>query len=717
MNTSPKTQQSLRYVLPVMIALLSTEVALAQSAVDANTPSPGPKIEPQLLESMRITGQGGFFIRFRDKAEFNDINTASMDWRERGRFVHQRLKDTASASQVGARRLLDAAGQGYQSFVVDNSIYVEHSDLATLEALATLPEVLAITEPRTFYLVPPIIDEASAPAANGALAWGISDTHADEFWTTFSKQGEGIIVANIDTGVQWNHPALDQAFKCGTEPTNPACWRDPSNICGTAGACDNNGHGTHTMGTMVGDDDATLDYRVGMAPGAKWIACKGCESNSCSEFALNDCADWILAPDGNTDNRPHVVNNSWGGGSDDAWYQAKVNAWRAAGIFPAFSAGNSGSGCGTLGSPGDYQASFASAAHDVSGAIASFSSRGPSNAFGDTPYTKPNISAPGVSICSALPGSTWTCGYSGTSMASPHTAGAVALLWSCNPGLRGEVDQTFQILQGDADTPHAGNCDAPSDNDGNYTYGYGYLNVLAAGQAGCSSSPPPSYLAIADASLTEGNAGTKSLVFTLSRTGSISQAISVDYSTADGGATLADNDYSLTSGTLHFPVNVTTGTIEVTVQGDTKTESNEIFYVNLDNPTGGASIVDGQAKGTIINDDAQLPGLGISDVSKSEGNRGYTSFTFTLRLTARNPTGVTLDYATQDGTALAGSDYLAANGTLTFSGTQTSRTITVKVIGDRVKETDETFTLKLTNAQGAVINDDQGLGTIRNDDR
>ena len=88
MNTSPKTQQSLRYVLPVMIALLSTEVALAQSAVDANTPSPGPKIEPQLLESMRITGQGGFFIRFRDKAEFNDINTASMDWRERGRFVH-----------------------------------------------------------------------------------------------------------------------------------------------------------------------------------------------------------------------------------------------------------------------------------------------------------------------------------------------------------------------------------------------------------------------------------------------------------------------------------------------------------------------------------------------------------------------------------------------------------------------------------------------------
>jgi len=181
-----------------------------------------------------------------------------------------------------------------------------------------------------------------------------------------------------------------------------------------------------------------------------------------------------------------VVNNSWGGGGGDDWYQAKVVAWRAAGIFPAFSAGNSGPGCSTLGSPGDYQESFGTAAHSSSRTIASFSSRGPGD-FGDDPYTKPNISAPGDYICSSVPGSGWDCGYSGTSMASPHSAGAVALLWSCNSSLIGDMEATFELLQDTADTPPAGTCGAPADGEGNYTYGYGYLNVLAAGQQVCSA--------------------------------------------------------------------------------------------------------------------------------------------------------------------------------------------------------------------------------------
>jgi subtilisin family serine protease len=106
--------------------------------------------------------------------------------------------------------------------------------------------------------------------------WGITDTKADQFWTAFGVQGDGIKVANIDTGVQWNHPGLDQAFACPGDPGNSACWADPSNICGGT-ACDNNGHGTHTMGTMVSDDDPSLTYIAGMAPNSTWIACKGCE--------------------------------------------------------------------------------------------------------------------------------------------------------------------------------------------------------------------------------------------------------------------------------------------------------------------------------------------------------------------------------------------------------------------------------------------------------
>jgi hypothetical protein len=286
-------------------------------------------------------------------------------------------------------------------------------------------------------------------------------------------KGGGIKVANIDTGVQWNHPGLINQFACPGDPSNPNCWYDPSNICGGS-ACDNQGHGTHTMGTMVAKDDPALSYITGMAPDAKWIACKGCEANTCSEFALNACADWILKPGGNTANRPNVVNNSWGDTGGNNWFQAKVQAWVAAGIFPAFSAGNSG------------QESFGSAAHDSSRNIASFSSRGPSAKFGDTPYTKPNISAPGVSICSTVPNSTWSCGYSGTSMASPHTAGAVALLWSCNPSLIGQVDSTFQLLQNNADAAPPGSCGAPPDGQGNYTYGYGFLDVLSAGYVTCS---------------------------------------------------------------------------------------------------------------------------------------------------------------------------------------------------------------------------------------
>jgi len=448
------------------------------------------KIEPTLLQTIQHQGQSALYVHFSQVADLSGVYAEPMGWEERGQYVLDTLQATAASSQAEVIEFLDARNLKHQTFLIGNLLYVEGVDLATAQELAEMPGVERLTAPKT-YSIDPIIGPEPSGTRNqptGSLAWGLIDTQADQFWTAYGKQGEGIVVANIDTGVQWNHPALDQSFKCGTDPTDPKCWRDPSNICGSGGACDNNGHGTHTMGTMVGDDDPSLTWQAGMAPGAKWIACKGCEDRSCSDTALNACADWILAPDGSAANRPHVVNNSWGGGGGNAWYDSKVQAWRAAGIFPAFSAGNSGSGCSTLGSPGDYQGSFATAAHDNARQIASFSSRGPS-AFGHDPYTKGNISAPGVSVCSTVPGSGWSCGYSGTSMASPHSAGAVALLWSCNSSLIGKIDDTFQALQDTTDTPPDGNCGAPPDGEGNYTYGYGYLNMLAAGGVACTNQP------------------------------------------------------------------------------------------------------------------------------------------------------------------------------------------------------------------------------------
>jgi len=439
------------------------------------------KVEPALRQAFVDGGRSDFAIGFTKQA---DLSAAyGMNWVARGEYVVNRLRAVALAEQAPAIAILNRHGIRHETFIAGNELYVYEGTLDAALEVAGLPNVAYVRAPVIYY-VDPIIGQASSLAAT--TAWGITDTKANQFWTTYGVQGDGIVVANIDTGVQWNHPALVNAFNC-TSPSDPACWRDPANICGSAGACDNNGHGTHTMGTMVADDNPSLTYIAGMAPNAKWIACKGCESNSCSDSSLNACADWILAPGGSPANRPNVVNNSWGGGGGDAWYRAKVQAWSAAGIFPAFSAGNDGPSCGTIGSPGDYQESFASAAHSSGRAIASFSGRGPSD-FGHDPYTKPNISAPGVGVCSTVPTNSWSCTYSGTSMASPHTAGAVALLWSCNPSLIGQIDQTFQLLQNNADTPPAGTCEAPGDG-GNYTFGYGYLNVLQAGQAGCNATP------------------------------------------------------------------------------------------------------------------------------------------------------------------------------------------------------------------------------------
>jgi subtilisin family serine protease len=479
-----------------MMPLLTTALPAALSA-------PPDKLDPALQKTLEQGLPSDLVIEFAEQA---DLSAAyGMSWQARGEYVLKTLQAHANKTQAGAVAYLSKLGLKHQTFLAGNELYVWGADLKAAQGLAALPGVAYVRPPIIYYL-DPIVEES--PAIQATIDWGIVDTKANQFWTAYGKQGEGMVVANIDTGVQYNHPALINQYKCQSNPGSATCWYDPANICGGT-PCDNNGHGTHTMGTMVAADDPGLTYIAGMAPNAQWIACKGCESNSCSDFSLLACADWLLAPGGNTNNRPNVVNNSWGGGGGDTWYQAKVTSWRAVGIFPAFSAGNSGSRCGTLGSPGDYQESFASAAHSSTRTIARFSSRGPS-AFGHTPYTKPNISAPGVSICSTVPTNSWSCGYSGTSMASPHSAGAAALLWSCNPDLVGQIDQTFQILQDTADLPPAGNCSAPPDGEGNYTYGYGYLNVLAAGAVACGGelpptptpTPPPAALPAAPSNLT-----------------------------------------------------------------------------------------------------------------------------------------------------------------------------------------------------------------------
>ncbi len=496
-----------------ILVLMLTALPIA----GAQKPDPGGKIEPALLEKLAVTGQADFIAHFAEQADLSPAY--AMGWQERGEYVYNSLKETAGRTQVAAKQYLDDRGLTYQTFIAGNELYVWSGDLLAAHSLAALPEVEYVRATRVYQIPEP------APAPDATIVWGILDTNADDFWASFGVQGDGIVVANIDTGVDYTHDALEPNYKCGSSGPHANCWLDPGTQDCTGpggGPCDTIYfgiyHGSHTMGTMAADDDPALQYTVGMAPNAQWIACLGCPFGGCPDFDLNTCADWMLAPGGSADNRPHVVNNSWGGGGCDNWYLDKVNAWRAAGIFPAFSAGNMGSGCNSLGSPGDYQESFGSAAHDVNRDIADFSSRGPS-CYGHDPYTKPNIAAPGVDVISTQPGNTWTP-LGGTSMASPHSAGAVALLWSCNPSLIGQIDQTFEILQDNADPAPAGNCGAPPDNEGNYTYGYGYLNAYEAGLLWCGETGwldghvrDESSAPIADATVTADRLGGGTIVF------------------------------------------------------------------------------------------------------------------------------------------------------------------------------------------------------------
>ncbi|MFC1587318.1 Calx-beta domain-containing protein [Planctomycetota bacterium] len=224
--------------------------------------------------------------------------------------------------------------------------------------------------------------------------------------------------------------------------------------------------------------------------------------------------------------------------------------------------------------------------------------------------------------------------------------------------------------------------------------------------------------AISDAILTEGSSGTRIFTFAVTLAAAAGNTMSVDYTTTDGIATVADNDYTATSGTLTFTPGDISKDILVSITSDTVSEIDETFTVDLSNPTGGyISIADIQGVGMIRNDDAL--GLNIDDVTDYETHLGTTTFTFTVSPNLVIGQTITVDYATNDGTAtLADTDYTAAAATLTFNPGDTTKTIVVNVTGDLTDENDETFTIDLSNATGqdVSISDSQGVGTITNDD-
>jgi len=336
------------------------------------------------------------------------------------------------------------------------------------------------------------------------VEWNVREVGADRVWD-LGYTGQGVIVGDADTGVAWQHPALQAAYLGwdGQTAAHDYHWYDAWD--GRAEPWDDSGHGTHTTGIVVGRDGQN---QVGLAPGARWIACRNMRHGIGNPGGYLSCMEFLLAPfplagdpfrDGDPARGAHVVNNSWGCPRQEGCLPGTlglaVEHLRAAGQMMVVSAGNDGPACGTVQDPpAIYDAVLSVGATGRSDRAASFSSRGPVDVDGSE-RPKPDLVAPGVDVRSSVPG-----GYAslpGTSMAGPHVAGAVALLWSADPALVGDVDRTESLLSDsaqpltvDAACPAGAGavgtvCGCGDDTAGsvpNQVYGWGQLDAWAAVQ-------------------------------------------------------------------------------------------------------------------------------------------------------------------------------------------------------------------------------------------
>ncbi|WP_230688700.1 S8 family serine peptidase [Micromonospora sp. WMMC415] len=457
----------------VATGLVTTGGGAQAAPAGAGAAAPADKIRPELAKQFQAKSEGDFWIRFTDRADLGPAGAVE-DWAERGTAVADALKKTAAESQAKVRAELDGAGAKYQTFWATNAIKVSSGSLAMAQNFAAHAEVEGLYAP-VDYKVPEVTDGADEKTVN-ALEWGIANINADDVWSRYGVKGAGITVANIDTGVQFDHPALVASYRGnngdGTFDHNYN-WFDAAGTCAAA-PCDGDGHGTHTMGTMAGADGAN---QIGVAPDVRWIAANGCCP---SDAALVSSGQWMLEPtDLNGQNpdaskRPNIINNSWGTRtpSNDPFMEDVTNAWAASGIFGTWSNGNNGSACQTSGSPGSRIGNYSAGAYDVNNNIASFSSRG----AGQDGEIKPNIAAPGVNVRSSVPGSAYAS-FNGTSMAAPHLAGAIALLWSAAPALVGDVAATRALLDNSAVDKADAQCGGTTDD--NNVFGEGRLDALA----------------------------------------------------------------------------------------------------------------------------------------------------------------------------------------------------------------------------------------------
>lgn len=425
---------------------------------------------------------------------------------EKGQYVVDTLRAKAAASQTELVNWLQERKVEYRPFYIVNAILVKASREVALE-LAARQDVLRIVGNPVLHAIDPVnlteeekTSRSKSLASQESVETGVSAIRAPEVWAS-GFTGQGIVIGGMDTGIEWSHPALVKQYR-GWENgsvSHDYNWHDSvrgdaTGLGGPCGAdtkapCDDDNHGTHTLGTALGNDGGL--NQIGVAPGAKFIGCRNMDRGNGTPARYLECFEFMLAPypmggsflQGDPKKAPDVTVNSWtcppSEGCDPNTLQAAVEAQRAAGIMTVVAAGNTGGqGCGSvIHPPAIYDASYSVGAYSAfSGTLASFSARGPVTVDGSN-RIKPDITAPGVSVRSSLRNG----GYgflSGTSMAAPHVAGAVALLWSARPELRGQIQLTENILNEAAVRVIATDCG--TSEIPNNSFGFGRLDIKAA---------------------------------------------------------------------------------------------------------------------------------------------------------------------------------------------------------------------------------------------
>ena len=449
----------------------------------------------EILQSrVKAFHQVDVLVRMQGTADLSKA-TAIKDRIDRIRYVYNQLRSFANESQKPVIEFLKKEKISHRRFYIENLILVQNADAEMIQKISQLPQVSALhwdvqASLSTVNLLPRLFP---TPATRGIEAH-LTRIKIPDVWQKYQTRGKGIVVGNQDTGFLWKHNALKSQYRGngGINVNHNYNWLD--GFGESAEPIDDHGHGTHTLGSMIGSDGDK--NQIGAAPEARWIGCRNMKNGVGTISSYLTCFQFFLAPypsggnpltDGRPDLAPHIINNSWAcseaeGCKGNELYDA-VRAHKIAGILNVVAAGNEGPNCGTVAeSPSKYvdEVLTVGAYNRYIKDAATFSNRGPSKWNGKI---APDVMAYGDIIRSASnSGINSYEDKSGTSMASPQVAGAIALLWSARPELIGKIDETFAIIRGSAENlTSTQNCAGISGSQiPNSTFGYGMTDILKA---------------------------------------------------------------------------------------------------------------------------------------------------------------------------------------------------------------------------------------------